>query len=90
MSNFVSIARVTHIPTGTELAAFHAAHEALFGDTVGAITILGDPNDANQAAVVGEVHDLDKMRAISRTREGDAVMRKYGFLEQLSYFVDEA
>jgi hypothetical protein len=90
MSNFVSIARVSHIPVGAELAEFHAAHKDLFGDAVGAITVLKDPNDANQIAVVGEVHDLDKMRAISRSPEGDAVMRKYGFVEQLSYFVEEA
>jgi len=89
MSNFVSIARVTHIPAGAELAEFHTAHKDLFGDAVGAMTLLRDPSDANQVAVVGEVHDLEKMRTISRSPEGDAVMRKYGFIEQLSYFVEE-
>ena len=54
-----------------------------------AIEILRDPNDAYQVAVVGDVKDLEKVRTVSRTPEGDAMMRKYGFVEQLSYFLEE-
>lgn len=89
MALLVSVTRVSHIPVGTELEEFHAAHEKLFGDTAGKLIFLRDPNDANQAAVVGEVHDIEKMRAISRTPEGDAMMRKFGFVEQLSYFLED-
>ena len=90
MALLVSVTRVSHIPVGTELEEFHAAHEKIFGDAAGKLVFLRDPNDANQAAVVGEVHDLEKMRAISRTPEGAAMMRKFGFIEQLSYFLEDA
>ena len=90
MTLLVSVTRVSHIPVGPELEDFHAAHEKLFGEAVGRMTFLRDPNDANQAAVIGEVHDLEKMRVISRTPEGDAMMRKFGFVEQLSYFLADA
>ncbi|MFA8442625.1 hypothetical protein [Yoonia sp.] len=89
MALLVSVTRVSHIPVGPELEEFHAAHEKLFGDAAGKLSFLRDPHDANQAAVVGEVHDLEKMRAISRTPEGDAMMRKFGFIEQLSYFLED-
>lgn len=89
MTMLVSITRVSHIPVGAELAEFHTAHEELFGNAAGRITFLRDPQDKNQAAIVGEVHDLERMRAISRTPEGDAMMRKYGFIEQLGYFLEE-
>ena len=90
MPMLVSITRVSHIPVGAELEAFHAANQEVFGGAVGQMTFLRDPQDANQAAVIGEVHDLEKLREISRTPEGDAMMRKFGFIEQLSYFLEEA
>jgi len=90
MTLLVSVTRVSHIPVGTELEEFHAAHEKLFGGAVGKMTFLRDPQDDNQVAVIGKVHDLEKMRAISRTPEGDAMMRKFGFVEQLSYFLEDA
>ena len=90
MTLLVSVTRVSHIPVGAELQEFHAAHQDVFGDAVGKMTFLRDPHDANQAAVVGKVHDLEKMRAISRTPEGDAMMRKFGFVEQLSYFLEDS
>ena len=90
MTMLVSVTRVSHIPEGAELEEFHAAHKELFGDAAGDMKFLRDPQDANQVAVVGEVHDLEKLREISRTPEGDAMMRKYGFIEQLSYFLEDA
>jgi hypothetical protein len=90
MTMLVSVCRVSHIPVGAELEDFHAAHKEVFGDAVGKMTFLRDPQDANQAAVVGQVHDLEKMRELSRTPTGDAMMRKFGFVEQLSYFLEEA
>ena len=89
MTLLVSVTRVSHIPEGAELEEFHAAHEKVFGGAVGKMTFLRDPQDANQAAVVGTVHDLEKLRAISRPSEGDALLRKYGFIEQLSYFLED-
>ncbi len=90
MTLLVSVTRVSHIPVGTELDEFHTAHQDVFGSAVGKMTFLRDPQDANQAAVVGEVYDLEKMRQISRTPEGDAMMRKFGFIEQLSFFLEDA
>lgn len=90
MTMLVSITRVSHIPEGAELEEFHKAHKEVFGDSVSKMKFLRDPQDANQAAVVGEVMDLEKMRKISRTPEGDALMRKFGFMEQLSYFLEDA
>ena len=90
MPMLVSITRVSHIPVGPELEELHKAHEHVFGDSLGRLTFLRDPNDANQAAVVGEVHNFEKMREISRSPEGEAVMRKFGFIEQLSYFLEDA
>jgi hypothetical protein len=90
MAMLVSVTRVSHIPVGAELEEFHIAHQAVFGDAVGEMKFLRDPQDANQAAVVGEVIDLEKMREISRTPEGDAMMRKFGVMEQLSYFLEDA
>lgn len=90
MTLLVSVIRVSHIPVGAELEEFHVAHKELFGSATGKLRFLRDPQNANQAAVVGEVYDLEKMREISRTPEGDAMMRKFGFLEQLSYFLEDA
>lgn len=71
------------------LPEYHAEQKAVFGDSMTIRAILRDPNDPHQVAVVGHVKDLEAMRAISRTPEGDAMMRKYGFVEQLSYFLEE-
>lgn len=90
MTFLVSITRVSHIPVGAEIEDVHTAHQAVFGDAVGKKTFLRDQKDANQAAVVGKVHDLEMMREISRSPAGDAMMRKCGFNEQLSYFLEEA
>lgn len=90
MPMLVSITRVTHIPVGAELEELHKAHKEVFGGSTGPLTFLRDPNDANQAAVVGEVHNFEKMREISRSPEGEALMRKFGFIEQLSYFLEDA
>jgi len=89
MTMMISIARVSTTENPTGSAAYEAEHKALFGDAMTIKAILRDPNDAYQVAVVGEVTDLEKFRTVSRTPEGDAWMRKYGFVEQLSYFLEE-
>lgn len=88
MTLMVSIARVSRKPDAAEMEAFHAEHKALVGAYAGEGKILDDPNDPNQIAVVVDVHDLEGLRRVTRTPEGDAMMRKYGFLEQLSYFLE--
>lgn len=85
----ISIARVASVPSQTDSAEFQAAHDEVFGDACTLKSILRDPSDDNQIAVVLDVKDLEKVRSASRTPEGDAMMRKFGFLEQLSYFVEE-
>ncbi len=61
----------------------------MFGAYSATPKMLRDPEDAHQIAIVGDVWDLDGLRKASRTPEGDAFMRKYGFLEQLSYFLED-
>ncbi len=89
MPQMISIARssTTENPFGSP--EFHAAHDEIFGDAMKITAILRDPNDPYQVAVVGEVTDLDHVRKASRTPEGDAMMRRFGFVEQLSYFLEE-
>ncbi len=89
MSMMVSIARVSTTENPIQSDVYHAEHAAIFGDAMKITAILRDPNDPYQVAVVGDVKDIDKVRSESRTPEGDAFMRKYGFVEQLSYFLEE-
>lgn len=89
MSMMVSIARVSTTENPLGSAQYQAEHAAIFGDSMKVTAMLRDPNDAHQVAVVGDVKDLERMRAASRTAEGDAFMRKYGFVEQLSYFLED-
>lgn len=88
MALMVSIARVTDMPNPGKLAEYREDHAHVFGKYADLPRLLPDPNDPNQIAVVGEVHDLEGLRAASRTPEGDAMMRKWGFIEQLSFFVE--
>lgn len=88
MTLMVSIARISHKPNPAELQAFHAEHDAMLGNYAGPAKVLDKPNDPHQIAVVVEVHDLEGLRKATRTPEGDAMMRKYGFLEQLSFFLE--
>lgn len=85
MPIMVSIARVAKIPDPAE---FRADHERILGAYAEVPKVLRDPNDSNQVAFVGEVYDLEGLRRATRTPEGDAMVRKYGFLEQLSYFLE--
>jgi len=89
MTMMVSIARVSTTENPLGNAQYQAESEAIFGDSMKITAMLRDPNDAHQVAVVGDVKDLERMRAASRTPEGDAFMRKYGFVEQLSYFLED-
>lgn len=89
MSMMISIARVSMTENPLNLASYQDEQKAIFGDAMQVTHILRDPNDAHQVAVVGDVKDLGAVRRISRTPEGDAHMRKWGFVEQLSYFLEE-
>mgnify|MGYP001557021434 CR=1 FL=1 len=90
MPIMISIARISEFPSPERQKAWAQEHEALFGAYAEVPRVLRDPNDPNQIAIMGEVHDLDGLRAASRTPEGDAHMRRYGFHEQLSYFLEDA
>ena len=89
MTLMVSIARVADVPNPEKMPEIQAAHEKLFAGICDVPKILRDPNDASQVALVMQVHNLDELRRISRTPEGDAMTRRLGFLEQLSYFLEE-
>lgn len=86
MPTLISIARVSTTENPINSPEFLAEHHALFGDAITLTAIIPDANDAYQVAVVGEVTDIEHVRTVSRTPQGDAMMRKYGFVEQLSYF----
>lgn len=90
MPTLISIARISEFPGAERQKAWEEEHAALFGAYAEVPRMLRDPNDPNQIAIIGEVNDLDGLRAASRTPEGDAHMRRYGFLEQLSYFLEDA
>lgn len=89
MPLMVSVARVTDAPIPTELPEYREEHARLFGTYADLPKLLREKDDANLIAVVGQVHDIEGLRAASRTPEGDAFMRKYGFIEQLSVFLEE-
>lgn len=89
MSLMISIARVSTTENPIGSPKFHADHDRIFGDAIEIQKILRDPTDPYQVAVVGEVRDLDHVRSASRTPEGDAMMRRYGFVEQLCYFLED-
>ncbi|MEJ6390295.1 hypothetical protein [Gymnodinialimonas ulvae] len=89
MALMVSIARTADVPNPGKVQEYREDHARVFGTYADLPKLLPDPNDPNQIAVVGEVHGLDGLRAASRTPEGDAMMRKWGFIEQLSFFVEE-
>ena len=88
MPLMVSIARIADVPNPSQIEEYRKDHARLFGQYADLPKLLPDQNDPNQIAVVGEVHDLEGLRAASRTPEGDAMMRKWGFIEQLSFFVE--
>lgn len=88
MSMMISIARVSTTENPINSATYHADHNAVFGDAMETKAILRDPNDAYQVAVFGEFKDLERVRSVSRTPAGDAMMRIYGFVEQLSDFLE--
>lgn len=67
MTLLVSVCRVSRPVPKDEMETFQAAQREVFGDAVGPMTFLSDPNDPHQAAVGGEVKDMEKMRDISRT-----------------------
>ena len=90
MTLLVSVVRRTGPRTADEMEAYKKAHQEVFGSCADVPRFLRSPTDDTLGAVVGEVHDLEELRRISRTPEGDALMRKFGFLEQLDYFIEEA
>ena len=85
MPLMVSIARVTDV---TNLSKFAAEHAALFGAFADVPKFLPDPNAPDQVAIVMQVHDLDGLRSVTSSSEGEALKRKLGLLERLSYFIE--
>lgn len=89
MPMMVSIARITDVQDATALPEYRAEHARLFGEYADLPRVLREKDDRNMVAVVGQVHDIEGLRSASRTPEGDAFMRRYGFIEQLSFFLEE-
>lgn len=90
MPMMVSIVRRSHVLDASEMKAREEAFSEIFGACADVPKFLPDSKDKNLVALVGDVHDVDELRRISRTPEGDDMMRKFGFLEQLNYFLEEA
>jgi len=85
-----SVIRRSHARTSGEMEDYAKAHKKIFGSCADVRKVLRSLDDVNLVAVVGQVHDLDELRRISRTPAGDAMMRRNGFLEQFNHFVEEA
>ena len=71
MTMLVSVCRVSHIPVGAELDDFHKAHKEVFGDAVGKMTFLRDPQDANQAA-----HGVHRNRCVTAADRVDHALER--------------
>jgi len=89
MTMMVSVVRIADVPHPEKLAAYRKDHAKIFGEYADLPQLLREKDDKNLVAVVGRVHDLEGLRAASRTPEGDAFMRKYGFIEQLSVYLED-
>ena len=86
MTRMISIAR---IDPSKKRDNWIAEHDATFGAYATIDSAFAHPQDKNQMAVVMNVTDLDGLRAISRSPEGDAFMRERGFVEQLDYYLED-
>lgn len=89
MTTMISIARVSDATSLGGSPEFRKEHSQVFGEYADVPKVLRDPNDQNQVALIGQVHDLEGLRSVSRSPEGDALMRKHGFIEQLAYFLGD-
>jgi len=85
MTRMIAIARIDR---SKQRDNWIAEHNAEFGQYATVDGAFDHPEDKNQMAVVMNVTDLDGLRTISRTPEGDAFMRERGFVEQLDYFLE--
>lgn len=88
MPMMISTMRVARFPTAQERAQHEAAFRALFGACSDVPRMLPNPHNPNEVALCGQVHDLEELRRISRTPEGDALMRQHGLLEQLAFYIE--
>lgn len=64
-----------------------AHHNKQFGQYATLEAVFADPEDPAQFAFLFELHDLDGLRAATRTPAGDAIIREGGFAEQLGYYL---
>lgn len=85
MTKVVMVVRTEFIPN-------HAEHDAEFLEILGHCAevpvFLPDPKDPSQMAIIGEVSNLDELRRVLSTSTGEAFMKKHGFVEELSFFVE--
>ena len=85
MTRMITIARIDR---SKQRDNWIAENNAEFGQYATVDGAFDHPEDKNQMTVVMNVTDLDGLRAISRTPDGDAFMRERGFVEQLVYFLE--
>lgn len=83
MPKMISIARIERSKVPADVIA---AHNAEFGAYATMLATFHHAGDASQSAVLFEVHDLEGMRRVSHTDEGDAKIRAFGFVEQLDVY----
>lgn len=86
MPKMISIARIDPSKLPDDPMAVHNAQFSAFATMLAAIPHGDDPN---QMAVLFDVHDVEGMRHMSRTPEGDAAIREMGFVEQLDFFLEK-
>lgn len=85
MTRMISIGRVDRSKVTEN---WKTEHNERFGQYATIDGAFDHPEDKNQMAIVLNVTDLEGLRKASRTPEGDAFMRKGGFVEQLDYYLE--
>lgn len=85
MPKMISVARID-TSKNTDPASGIAVHNKAFGQYATMLDVLRDPADPAQFAFIFDVHDLEGLRAATRTAEGSAVMEEAGFVEQLAVY----
>lgn len=83
MPKMISIARVDRSKITADTMA---AHNAEFGAYATMLAAFPHAGDASQMAVLFDIHDMEEMRRATRSDEGDAKIRAFGFIEQLDVY----
>lgn len=89
MTKLVSIQTASRPLTQEDIAFMLAHHREVIGDAASPPEILFNPNDPTQIAIVGDVHDREKLRERSRSEAACRLQEQRGVsMKQLFYFLE--